>query len=265
MNNYNEMQALIATYSGKERNLNVPVIYIELTGDLNTAAILNQSIFWSDKSARKDGFFYKTYAEWNAETTLSEYQVRRSVKILKNMGVIDTKLKKANGSPTLHYKLDMVKLSESILKKLKNRNLINLSNDKKETEVSLTVDDSVDDYSKEKTLSDKSNDENCKMIVSYLNEKTGSHYKYKSKATKGFINGRMSEGHTVDDFKRVIDVKVAEWYKTDVKIEGTPAEMYLRPSTLFSSKNFENYVNQKPVRKKTSKEKSVDDIFKEFE
>ena len=145
MGNYDDIKSVISTFSGTERHITVPRVYLEMLGDFNTAAFLNQLIFWSDKTRRKDGYFYKTYTEWNEELLLSEYQVRRSAKILKEQGFINTKLKKANGSPTLHYKVNMDKLSESILKKLKNRNLTNLSNDTEVSSVSLTVDDTVDE------------------------------------------------------------------------------------------------------------------------
>lgn len=141
------MKLLIATYSGNERHITIPKIYLELTNDYPTAALLNQMIFWSDKTKRRDGFFYKTYKEWEEETFLSEYQVRRASKKLKELGFLETKLKKANGSPTLHYKLDMDALSESIVEKLKNRNQRNLSIDSEVTKESLTVDDTLDDNS----------------------------------------------------------------------------------------------------------------------
>ena len=46
----------------------------------------------------------------------------------------------------------------------------------------------------------------------------------------------MNEGFNLDDFKRVIDIKVDDW-------RGTEFEKYLRPETLFGTK-FENYLNQ---------------------
>ena len=73
-------------------------------------------------------------------------------------------------------------------------------------------------------------------IINYLNEKASTKYKSTSKDTIKHINARLKEGYTVQDFKYVIDVKVAEW-------QGTKMEMYIRPSTLFNSK-MDNYVNQ---------------------
>ncbi len=77
-----------------------------------------------------------------------------------------------------------------------------------------------------------------KDIVAYLNEKTGSNYKWQSKDTQKHISARINDGYTLDDFKTVIDVKSAEWLG-DMKMSR-----YLRPSTLFGTK-FESYLNQK--------------------
>lgn len=77
-------------------------------------------------------------------------------------------------------------------------------------------------------------------IIGYLNEKTGSRYSYKSEATQRHISARFSDGFTLEDFKKVIDVKVTEW-------TGTEYAKFLRPETLFGVK-FENYLNQ-PVKR----------------
>ena len=74
-------------------------------------------------------------------------------------------------------------------------------------------------------------------IVDYLNEKADKHFKADTEATKKHIRARFAEGYTLDDFKTVIDVKVAEWKDTEM-------DPYLRPNTLFAGK-FEGYLNQK--------------------
>ena len=73
-------------------------------------------------------------------------------------------------------------------------------------------------------------------IINYLNKKTGKHYKHTTNKTQIVIKARWNEGFTEDDFKKVIDNKVAEW-------KGTDMEKYLRPETLFGTK-FEGYLNQ---------------------
>ena len=75
-------------------------------------------------------------------------------------------------------------------------------------------------------------------IVNYLNLKTGKNFSHKTKNTVSNIKARFSEGRTIDDFKKVIDIKSNKWL-TDPKMRD-----YLRPDTLFGTK-FESYLNEK--------------------
>lgn len=115
MNNYNSIRDLLKNFSGQDNVITVPKIYIKFTGDMTTAILLNQIVFYSDKTNRSDGFFYKKYDDWQAEICLSERQVRHSAKKLVNLGVIETRIMKANGNPTVHYKLNYDVLTDSIL------------------------------------------------------------------------------------------------------------------------------------------------------
>lgn len=237
MGNYDDIKNVISTFSGTERHITVPRVYLELLGDFNTAAFLNQLIFWSDKTKRRDGFFYKTYAEWEDELFLSEYQVRRSSKNLRDLGLIETEVKRANGSPTVHYKVNMEKLSESILNKLKNRNQTNSINDSEVSLVSLTVDDTLDEQTVDSNKSSNSTRAPYKEIIEYLNEKADRKYKHSAKLNQRVIKARFNEGYDIDDFKSVIDKKTTEW-NNDAKMRD-----YLRPETLFGTK-FDRYLNE---------------------
>lgn len=93
-------------------------------------------------------------------------------------------------------------------------------------------------------------------IIDYLNEKAKTNYRATTPKTRELIRARISEGFTLDDFKLVIDNKVADW-KGDTKMSS-----YLRPMTLFSNK-FEGYLNEKPKGKEIDfevPEFSIDDI-----
>lgn len=76
-------------------------------------------------------------------------------------------------------------------------------------------------------------------IVNYLNEKAGTSFRHNTKKTQNLISVRLKEGFTVEDFKKVIDVKTAEW------LNDSQMNQFLRPETLFGTK-FESYLNQKP-------------------
>lgn len=77
--------------------------------------------------------------------------------------------------------------------------------------------------------------ETAREIIAYLNKVCGTRYRANVPDTLKHINARLSEGFTVDDFKRVIDRKYSDW-------KGTDYERFMRPLTLFSTK-FEGYLN----------------------
>lgn len=104
-----------------------------------------------------------------------------------------------------------------------------------------------------KNDNNEKNDKNNIMvaeIISYLNEKTGKSFKSGVAKNRDLIKARLKEGYSVEDFKKVIDIKVAEW------LNDENMSKFLRPETLFSNK-FEGYLNQKPkqeVKKRIKKD-----------
>lgn len=74
-------------------------------------------------------------------------------------------------------------------------------------------------------------------IVEYLNQKCNKNFRHSTKSTQRFIDARLNEGFTLDDFKKVIDIKSSQWL-------GGEMEQYLRPQTLFGTK-FESYLNER--------------------
>lgn len=89
-------------------------------------------------------------------------------------------------------------------------------------------------------------------IIAFLNEQTGCNFKVSTKKTRDLITGRLKEGYTVDDFKRVIVCKVKEW-KADPRMSR-----YLKPSTLFAASNFEAYSNYAPPLNDTGEQAKQD-------
>jgi uncharacterized phage protein (TIGR02220 family) len=91
-------------------------------------------------------------------------------------------------------------------------------------------------------------------IITYLNQKTGTHYKATSRKSRDLIKARYNEGFNEKDFYTVIDKKYDEWDKTDMS-------KFLRPETLFGPK-FEGYLNQVIVAKQVGKNNLPKDIEK---
>jgi uncharacterized phage protein (TIGR02220 family) len=156
---------------------------------------------------RKDGSFtLSELAEWISEEDKITYSASRSKanRLIKRL-------------PCEALSLTMFKLL--VLPEVKNEKPV------KSKEVSL-----IDSY------------QEAKEIVSYLNQKAGTKFMGKvADLTK--IRSRLSEGHTLQDCKIVIDKKVKEW-------KGGTMEKYLRVETLFGSK-FEGYLNQSEINGKT--------------
>ena len=108
--------------------------------------------------------------------------------------------------------------------------------------------DSDQQNNQQLTTKEESNKDNniYKYIVEYLNEKANKNFKPTTKKTQSLINARIKEGFSLDDFKKVIDIKCSQWL-------GTEMEKYLRPETLFGTK-FEGYLNEKVYSNKTKEQ-----------
>jgi uncharacterized phage protein (TIGR02220 family) len=94
----------------------------------------------------------------------------------------------------------------------------------------------------------------AESVVAYLNERTGKRFRADSESTVSLIGARAAEGYTLDDFKRVIDNRAAEWMG-DAKMER-----FLQPSTLFRKTKFEGYLNERPA-KEADDARIYDDLF----
>lgn len=136
---------------------------------------------------------------------------------------------------------DCETLNDTVKKVIETFNEYNNDNDNdNDNEVSYH-----DSYSDSSNVYKKAEQEiPYKKICEYLNNRTGSSYRYTTKKTKDLIKARFNEKFTLEDFKTVIDKKCVEWMNTDM-------QKYLRPETLFGTK-FESYLNQQVNKKVTS-------------
>jgi uncharacterized phage protein (TIGR02220 family) len=156
---------------------------------------------------------------------------------------------------------------KSFILLLENEKMIENKHDEKKTNLTIVnyrvyQDSKNQEKTKEKPKKDlinKDNKENKKdiaisadkmlfeNIINYLNLKANKNFKCGKNHTD-FISKRLHDGYTEEDFKKVIDIKCAEW-----NIETTPPEkdmrIYLQPSTLFGNK-FDQYLNQKQKKSK---------------
>ena len=125
------------------------------------------------------------------------------------------------------------------------------------------------EYSKvnEMKVNEMKLNENIKEIITYLNLKANKNFRPDSKIAVKNITARLKENYTLEDFKKVIDIKCSHWleYKNE-KITGVvitnkdtgekqDMSIYLSPDTLFGNK-FEKYLNQ--VAKKQAIKEAVE-------
>lgn len=104
-------------------------------------------------------------------------------------------------------------------------------------------------------------------VVAELNTLASRSFNPASKICYSNISARLKEGHSVEDLKKVVQLKVYAW-RNDPKMKG-----YIRPSTLFSLENFEDYITEvrdhirngtKPTPSRPSGPKTRDEMMEEF-
>ena len=98
-------------------------------------------------------------------------------------------------------------------------------------------------------------------IINYLNLKTGKNFRTDSKIAVKNIIARLNEKYTLENFKKVIDIKCSHWLNP--KKGEADMSIYLSPDTLFGNK-FEKYLNQnankEAIQEAVQKEKDWDKI-----
>lgn len=79
----------------------------------------------------------------------------------------------------------------------------------------------------------------AKKIIEYLNDITNGKKKYRPvDSNLKYIIARLKEGYSVEDCKKVLDIKWHNWQYTEW-------EQYFRPLTLFSPSKFAGYLCEK--------------------
>jgi uncharacterized phage protein (TIGR02220 family) len=137
-------------------------------------------------------------------------------------------------------------LELTIKQQLFNNNVTNKSEQLQRVEESDNSNLTTKQQQSNNTTKKKEKDNNniYSLVIDYLNRKASTNYRSTTKNTQSFINARVKEGYTVEDFKKVIDSKSKDWLNTDF-------EKYLRPATLFGTK-FENYLNEANKKEPTA-------------
>jgi uncharacterized phage protein (TIGR02220 family) len=243
---------------------------------LREAIILQQIHYWLTKNGAHviEGrrWIYNTYTEWQKQFPFwSETTIKRSFLNLEKQGLLISgnwnalKMDKTKWYTINYEKLDLLELSlfdpskvspEQSLARTNPEFVHSNSNTMPSTgpdEPSNVTESIIEGTVLTQAIPEITTENTSKKeipiveILDYLNHKTHSHYKPTTKKTKTVIKARMNEGFTLDDFKKVIDLKTSEW------LDDPHWSKFLRPETLFGTK-FESYLNQKGFKKKLTEE-----------
>ncbi len=92
----------------KEKGVFVTNKQVRLTGSANVARFLAQCLYWSniEMVQQRQGWFYKSRTEWQAETWLSRYQQEKARTQLRDMGLLEEKRERMNTGIRLWFRLN---------------------------------------------------------------------------------------------------------------------------------------------------------------
>lgn len=217
---------------------------LEYNNNKDLSNVTNDVEYSHDNFHNKDTIINKSISNIN---TIKNY-INESFNIRKSKEENSNLLSKP-------INLDLNDTYNDIYKRVNNsiennhvKKVIKSSNSKVSNDIDMTSKDNsfnhIHDIQKEtksvtnkKESLNKFNKKNIQQsIINMLNKKSGKNFKVNSPTSRKLINERLKEGYVLEDFYRVIEVKVAKW-------KNTIMEMYIRPETLFSYK-FESYVNE---------------------
>lgn len=92
-------------YQGQKDAPDLMAILIRIAGDVTSAYMLEQALYWDAKMKR---LWYKSKRSWQEQAGLSRHQVERCEAVLKRLGILTTQVQPAEGwpSPVTHYRVE---------------------------------------------------------------------------------------------------------------------------------------------------------------
>ncbi|WJE54866.1 hypothetical protein QRE66_11965 [Bacillus cereus] len=84
-----EVFDIIATFSGQANKIVINTAFVDFVEDLEIGLFLSQLIYWSDRTTRADGYFYKSDKEWHEEIKLANMLSVSRERNLKKWGCFE--------------------------------------------------------------------------------------------------------------------------------------------------------------------------------
>lgn len=101
-----DIKNILLEFAGDRNVITIHRPFVEFTGSLEAAILLSQLLYWTPRSGN-NGWVAKSDAEFCEELCLSRYALRSAKATLSKMCILETVVKRYNGSPTTHYRVDL--------------------------------------------------------------------------------------------------------------------------------------------------------------
>lgn len=207
---------------------NAKLLYGELT------ALSNEKGYcWAG-----DRYFANLYS-------VSKRTIQNWFKSLEDQGYIYREVKRKEGSEEIDHRYCKILPYPS-------ENNFTTPTEKNFRDNTTSINNTFNNTKNSKPLSGKPDSIPYSQVIDYLNDKAGKNFK-NVESNRKLIRARFHDGFTLDDFKKVIDTKVADWLHDD------KMSSYLRPATLFGNK-FDQYRNQQPKGVKENQPREYKDL-----
>ena len=237
MPNVDETQIYFSAFTGEVRTI--------FNEDMDKFKVLSWIIFNTNYSEQyKDLKERECYFSFSLIESIADINRKKALRIIKELedeGFIEWVFKSKS-----KHKKSIIKLLERGTGKSTGRgtgrgtgeSIENKGIEQDKEPVKAPVEEPVKEPLSKKQSKKQNNiySEVINEVIEYLNLKANKKLRANTKETVKLISARLEDNYTLDDFKKVIDIKTAEWINTDFK-------RYLQPSTLFGSK-FDEYLNQ---------------------
>jgi hypothetical protein len=109
-----EIHHIITSLTGHLNLLSCPRIFVEITGDYESALMLSQIVYWQGVVG-KDEWWYKSQSEWSEEILISRNRFEKVQRKLKTLGFVETKRSRIHtGNAVLHWRLKIDNLCNAL-------------------------------------------------------------------------------------------------------------------------------------------------------
>ena len=109
-----EVLDLIRQHLGRVNLIPVPVLFLELTGDTDSALLLTQLLYWTERARDDDGWVFKARHDWYAELHLNRYKLDMARRRLRDLSLIEEDHHLVGSRRILHLRVRRTQLHATL-------------------------------------------------------------------------------------------------------------------------------------------------------